>query len=88
MAFAVADELQGKGVGTRLLEQLAQLAAGAGIHSFIAEVLLPNRKMLGVFEDAGFELTRELDGGTVEVRLTLRRPRATSNALTVVTTRR
>ena len=30
VAFAVADELQGHGVGTRLLEQLARLAAGAG----------------------------------------------------------
>ncbi len=71
VAFAVADELQRKGVGTRLLEQLADLAAGAGIHSFVAEVLAENRSMLGVFEDAGFELTREFEIGVVEVRLAL-----------------
>jgi acetate---CoA ligase (ADP-forming) len=71
VAFAVADDLQGKGVGTRLLEQLAQLAGGVGIRSFVAEVLLENRQMLRVFEDAGFELTREFEGGLVEVRLTL-----------------
>jgi acetyl coenzyme A synthetase (ADP forming)-like protein len=71
VAFAVADKLQGRGVGTRLLEQLAQLAGGAGIQSFVAEVLLENHQMLSVFEDAGFELTRELEGGVVEVRLTL-----------------
>ena len=38
-AFAVADELQGHGVGTRLLEQLAAAAAPTGIEAFVAEVL-------------------------------------------------
>jgi acetate---CoA ligase (ADP-forming) len=71
VAFAVADELQGRGVGTRLLEQLAGLAGDVGIRSFLAEVLAENRPMLRVFEDAGFELTREFEGGNMEVRLTL-----------------
>src|SRR6185295_10893577 len=35
-AFTVADEFQGKGLGTALLERLAVIAAGAGIHSFQA----------------------------------------------------
>ena len=30
VAFAVADELQSRGIGTRLLEQLAESAAEAG----------------------------------------------------------
>jgi acetyl coenzyme A synthetase (ADP forming)-like protein len=68
VAFAVEDALQGKGAGTRLLEQLASQAAEVGIGTFVAEVLPENRGMLRVFEDAGFELTRELAGGTVEVR--------------------
>src|SRR6188768_991480 len=38
-AFAVDDEFQGHGIGTRLVEQLAGLAAAAGIERFIAEVL-------------------------------------------------
>jgi acetate---CoA ligase (ADP-forming) len=67
-AFTVADAHQGRGIGTRLLEQLAQRAAGVGIESFVAEVLPGNRDMLGVFEAAGFELTRELQGGELEVR--------------------
>jgi acetyl coenzyme A synthetase (ADP forming)-like protein len=71
VAFAVADELQGKGVGTRLLEQLAQEAAKVGVDVFIAEVLGGNRAMLGVLEQAGFELTREWEGGVTEVRLAL-----------------
>jgi acetyl coenzyme A synthetase (ADP forming)-like protein len=68
VAFAVADELQGRGVGTRLLEQLAERAAAQGIERFVAEVLPDNRAMLGVFQDAGFEVTRELHAGELEVQ--------------------
>jgi acetyl coenzyme A synthetase (ADP forming)-like protein len=68
VAFSVADELQGRGIGTRLLEQLASRAAAAGIESFVAEVLAENRQMLSVFQRAGFEIARELEGGEVEVR--------------------
>ena len=66
-AFAVADELQGHGVGTRMLERLAALAAEHGIRRFVAEVLADNRTMLDVFAAAGFETTRELAQGVVEV---------------------
>ncbi|HTS74345.1 MAG TPA: GNAT family N-acetyltransferase [Gaiellaceae bacterium] len=68
VAFAVADELQGRGIGTRLLEQLAVRAAAAGIERFVAEVLPENSAMLAVFRDAGFEVARELSGGEIEVR--------------------
>jgi acetate---CoA ligase (ADP-forming) len=67
-AFAVADEHQRRGIGTRLLEQLAIRAAAVGIDRFVAEVLADNRSMLGVFEAVGFELTRELAGGELEVQ--------------------
>ena len=68
VAFAVADEFQGRGIGTRLLEQLAAMAAEVGIEEFVAEVLPENRNMLVVFRDAGFDIVRELDGGELEVR--------------------
>jgi acetyl coenzyme A synthetase (ADP forming)-like protein len=71
VAFAVEDRMQGKGVGTRLLEQLASSAAAAGIRSFVAEVLYENRAMLRVFEDAGFAVAREIAAGTVEVRFSI-----------------
>src|SRR5215216_2828288 len=71
VAFAVADELQGKGVGTRLLEQLAREAGTVGVECFVAEVMSENRAMLHVFAEAGFELTREYDSGVAEVTLAI-----------------
>jgi acetate---CoA ligase (ADP-forming) len=68
VAFTVADEFQGRGAATRLLEQLAIRAADVGIERFVAEVLPENSAMLGVFRDAGFEVSRILGGGEVEVR--------------------
>jgi acetyl coenzyme A synthetase (ADP forming)-like protein len=67
VAFLVADEYQRRGIGTRLLEQLARRAGAVGIECFVAMVLPENRQMLRVFEAVGFESTRTLDEGTVEV---------------------
>ena len=71
VAFAVADDLQGRGIATRLLEQLAPVAGSVGIEEFVAEVMLDNTAMLRVFADAGFETTRETVLGTAEVHLSL-----------------
>jgi acetate---CoA ligase (ADP-forming) len=68
VAFAVADEMQRRGVGTRMLERLAERAADGGVEQFVAEVLPENAAMLAVFRDAGFEVVRTLDQGEVEVR--------------------
>ena len=67
VAFAVADEHQRRGIGTRLLEQLAALAGALGVERFVADVLPDNREMLGVFEAVGFEATRDVGGGEVEL---------------------
>ncbi len=66
-AFVVADEEQGRGIGMRLLEQLASRAAETGISRFVAEVMAENRAMLSVFTGAGFDVVRELEHGEVEV---------------------
>jgi acetyl coenzyme A synthetase (ADP forming)-like protein len=68
VAFTVDDAYQRRGIGTRLLERIAALAAEAGIQQFVAEVLPENRNMLDVFRDVGFNVARELEGGEVEVR--------------------
>ena len=66
-AFVVADELQGQGIGTRLLERLAAVAAEVGIERFVAMVLPANAAMLGVFAGSGLELKRQLENGVFEI---------------------
>jgi acyl-CoA synthetase (NDP forming)/GNAT superfamily N-acetyltransferase len=68
-AFAVADDFQRRGIGTRMLEQLAEIGAERGINRFDAEVLYENRAMLGVFEHAGFAVRRRGSFGEVTVSL-------------------
>ena len=69
VAFAVADDEQRRGIGMRMLEQLAAIAADRGIHRFDAEVMANNRQMLGVFEHAGFAVRRRGSQGEVTVSL-------------------
>ncbi len=71
VAFAVADELQGRGIATRLLERLAGAASSVGIETFVAEVMADNNAMLRVFAEAGFATTRQTVSGTAEVHLSL-----------------
>jgi acetate---CoA ligase (ADP-forming) len=71
VAFAVDDDFQRRGIGTRLLERLATRAAGAGIEEFVAEVLHENNTMLGVFRNAGFAVTRAGEAGELEIRLAI-----------------
>jgi acetyl coenzyme A synthetase (ADP forming)-like protein len=71
VAFAVSDAVQGHGIGTRLLEQLAQLARQAGITTFDAYVLGDNRRMLDVFRDSGLAETVRVDRGVCHVVLSL-----------------
>jgi RimJ/RimL family protein N-acetyltransferase len=51
VAFAIADELQGRGIATRMLERLAALANVFGIEEFLAEVMPDNSAMLHVFAE-------------------------------------
>ncbi len=67
VAFNISDHYQGKGIGSVLLEHLAAIARDLGIARFTAEVLPQNRKMLAVFSDAGYEVTRRVEDGVVEV---------------------
>ena len=79
-AFAVADQFQGKGLGTALLERLALAAADAGFRRFQAETLVSNTPMLEVFRDSGFEIRSKSSGGSVDVRLSLAPSAATVSA--------
>ncbi len=79
-AFAVADQFQGKGVGTALLERLALAAAEAGFRRFQADTLVSNTPMLEVFRDSGFEIRSKSSGGAVDVQLSLVPSAATVSA--------
>ena len=67
VAFAVLDADQGHGIGTLLLEHLAQLARRRGIDRFTADVMAGNAKMLDVFEKSGFEVHQSGEPGSVHV---------------------
>jgi len=61
VAFTVAEDFQGRGVATRILEQLAEIGAERGIARFDAEVMDSNQAMLAVFGRAGFGVRSKLD---------------------------
>jgi acetyl coenzyme A synthetase (ADP forming)-like protein len=72
VAFAVADAVQGRGVGTALLEHLARAARARGVEYFEADVEGDNRDMLTVFARSGFTVREDHDDGVVRVRFSLR----------------
>ena len=61
VAFTVAEDFQGRGVATRMLEQLAEIGSERGIARFDAEVMDSNQAMLAVFRRAGFGVRSVLD---------------------------
>jgi acetyl coenzyme A synthetase (ADP forming)-like protein len=69
VAFVVADEHQGRGIGTVLLEHLAAAARERGLTRFVAETLPHNTPMLEVFRHAGFEEKAGFRDGVTHVQL-------------------
>ncbi len=67
VAFAVSDLHQGRGIGTLLLNHLAQVARANGVTEFEADVLGENNQMLEVFSRSGFTVSRSVDAGVVHV---------------------
>ena len=62
VAFTVADDFQGRGLGGILFRRLAACARERGFSVFEAEVLKNNERMLRVFERTGLP-TATRDGG-------------------------
>jgi acetyl coenzyme A synthetase (ADP forming)-like protein len=73
VAMAVAEGFEGRGIGTRVLELLAEQARSEGVRVFDAWVPRGNRSMVGVFLSSGFAVGQQLDagGGVVQVSLDL-----------------
>jgi acetyl coenzyme A synthetase (ADP forming)-like protein len=67
IALAIAEPLQGRGLGTILIGQLAEVAHRHGIVLFEANVLAQNYRMLEVFRESGFPLETQREAGEVRV---------------------
>ncbi len=71
VAFAVADDHQGHGIGTLLLEDLALIAKTAGLTQLVAHTMAGNRSMMRVFSQVGLRSRHHLDSGIVDVEIDL-----------------
>ena len=69
-ALTVADDWQGRGVGTALLWALVARAREEGIERFEAPVLASNREAIHVLESLG-PASRRQDGGVITFRIEL-----------------
>lgn len=66
VAFTIANDFQGRGLGTILLGQLAEVAAANGIQIFEAEIAATNHAMLHVFRESGFPLEVSAAAGQLQ----------------------
>ena len=71
VAFAVPDDMHGRGIASLLLEHLVWQARQRGLRAFTAETLAENSAMLRVFADVGLPAKRRISGGVVELTFPL-----------------
>lgn len=71
IAFVTEDGLQGQGIGTRMLSQLADSARRRGVERLEASVLRENSRMLHVLARSGLPLERKFQGSEIMVSLRL-----------------
>lgn len=67
VSFLVEDAMQRRGIGTVLLDTLAEIAREHGITHFSADVLADNHTMLSVFRKAGYALTSNISYGVTHL---------------------
>lgn len=72
VAFVVEDNIQARGIGTALLEQLAIAATRYRLRRFVANVLPENTTMQEVFDESGFKTGKELRDGVYHYSMDLR----------------
>jgi acetyltransferase len=64
--IAVADEVRGRGIGTRLLRALIAHAERAGAFALVGDLVRDNLPMLGLAHKLGFELQRHPDDARLQ----------------------
>lgn len=70
-AIAVADEMQGRGLGKLLFMRLCAAAAERGIERFVCEVLGSNNSMAGLIERVSPEREIEVSQGVMKIDMPL-----------------
>lgn len=71
VAMAVAAGLEGRGIGTRVLELLAEHARAEGVRVFDAWVPRDARAVVDLFASSGFDLAGQEDGNADRLRVSL-----------------
>ena len=71
VAFAVPDDMHGRGIASLLLEHLVWQARQRDLRAFTGETLAENSAMLRVFADAGLPAQRRIADGVVELTFPL-----------------
>jgi GNAT superfamily N-acetyltransferase len=74
VAFEVVDEWHGRGVGTRLARELAELARAAGIERFTALVAAGNAPSLRLLRGIGTIVSSDVRDGEYELVVRLHPP--------------
>lgn len=68
-AFVVAEEYQGKGIASRLLQMLMEEAVKKGLRGFTADVLADNKTIIRVYEKAGLPMQASMEHGVYHLTL-------------------
>lgn len=71
VGFVIDAAFHGRGLGTHLLQALANIGRAQGLQSFVAHVLCDNNRMLHLCLDSGFAVDTRLDDGVYRVALSL-----------------
>ena len=69
IAFIVAPEWQGTGVGSALQTRLEEYGRSRGLRGFTAEILLGNKRMMNLARRANGSVTTVADGGEVSLKI-------------------
>ncbi len=68
IALAVRDDWQGRGIGTELLNYLAQIARRQGLLGFTADVLGENQPVMRLAESSDLDVHKEITEGVCNLR--------------------
>lgn len=74
IAFAVTDDMHGRGIATLLLEHMVSIARQRHLTAFEAETLPDNYAMQRVFADAGLAVERHFGDGILQLTFPLPAP--------------